>query len=355
MAIPRIITFGEVMARLATPGHQRFQQAMPGSLDIAFAGAEVNVAVAVAQLGGSAAFITALPEHEVADAVMTNLRGLGVDTRFVVRTPVGRLGLFFLEHGVNQRPAQVIYDREGSSVSLLTAEAYAWDDAFAGADWFHVSGVTPAISARAAEVAEYAMRRAKACGVKVSFDMNFRRRLWQWEPGTTPHELAARTVRDLLAHADLFIGGPEDIGLLTGEPLRNDDTRYAAQQLTARFPHLSHVAMTQREAASASHHRLGGVLYVSAGGGAHLAPQRGEHYVPYDMPGIVDRPGGGDAFAAGLLLALATAEWSAPSAAIAFATAASCLAHSIPGDFALLRRSEVETLMHGGDGGRIIR
>jgi len=355
MGTPRILTFGEVMARLATPGHQRFQQAMPGSLEVTFAGAEVNAAVAVAQLGGSAAFVTALPEHEVADAVVANLRGLGVDTRHIVRTPQGRLGLFFLEHGVNQRPAQVIYDRAGSSVSLLPADAYDWDAAFAGAGWFHVSGVTPAISANAADVALHAMRRAKTLGLRVSFDMNFRRRLWQWETGTPPQELAARVVRGLLAHADLFMGGPEDIALLTGEPVRSDDTRHAARLLTAKFRNLTYVAMTLRETVSASHHRLGGMLYAAESGQAYLAPRRGEHYAPYDIPNIVDRPGGGDAFAAGLLLALMTKELLEPSTAVAFATAASCLAHGIPGDFALMGRSEVEALMRGGDGGRIVR
>jgi 2-dehydro-3-deoxygluconokinase len=240
-------------------------------------------------------------------------------------------------------------------VSLLPAEAYHWDAAFTGADWFHVSGVTPAISANAANVSLHAMQRAKARGLRVSFDMNFRRRLWQWEPGWLPQDLAARIVRGLLPHADLFIGGPEDIALLTGEPLRGDDTRYAAGLLAGKFPNLTHVAMTLRETISASHHRMGGTLYTTQSGQAHLAPQREAHYSPYDMPNIVDRPGGGDAFAAGLIFALTTAELLEPKTAIAFATAASCLAHSIPGDFALMKRSEVETLMRGGEGGRIIR
>lgn len=349
MPTSRIITFGEVMARLAPPGHRRFSQSMPGTLEVTFAGAEVNVAVAITQLGGEAAFVSALPQNELADAAVANLRSLGVDTRHIVRTPRGRLGLFFLEQGVGQRPSQVIYDRAGSSVSLLPAEAYDWDSLFAGVDWFHLSGVTPAISANAADVALRAVSEASARGLRVSFDMNFRSKLWQWEPGTPPRELAARIVRGLLPFVHLFIGGPDDIALLNGEPHRKDDHRWSARQLTAQFPNLTHVAMTIREVLSASHHRLGGMLYAVATDAAYPVPKL------HDMTHIVDRLGGGDAFAGGLIFALTTPELSDSQTAVAFAAAVSCLAHSIPGDFARIHRHEVETLMLNSAAGQVIR
>ena len=339
------------MARLAAPGHQRFSQSMPGTLEVTFAGAEANVAAAIAQLGGEAAFVSALPENALADAAVAQLRALGVDTRHLVRTPRGRLGLFFLEQGVDQRPPQVIYDRTDSSFSLLPAEAYDWDSLFAGAAWFHLSGVTPAIAANAANVALHAVRAASERGLRISFDMNYRSRLWQWEPGTPPRDLAARVVRGLLPYVHLFIGGPDDIALLTGEPPHGD----AARQLTARFVNLTHVAMTIREVLSASHHRLGGMLYDAAAGAAYPAPQPGGQFTPCDMPHIVDRLGGGDAFAGGLLFALTTPELAAPATAVAFATAVSCLAHSIPGDFARIQRHEAEALMLSAAAGQVIR
>lgn len=335
------------MARLMPPGARRFAQAVPGAWELSLAGAEVNVAVAVAQLGGEAAFVTALPQHEMADAVVAHLRGLGVETRHIVRTPRGRLGIFFLEEGAGQRPAQVIYDREGSSVSLLPAEDYDWETIFAGADWFHLSGITPALSAQAADVAQHAMREAAARGLTVSFDMNFRRKLWQWEPGTPPRELAARVVRGLLPFAHLFIGGPDDIALLAGKLPGSEDTIYAAQQISGQFSNLTRVAMTLREAVSASHHRLAGMLYETGSSQSFLSPPPAGGFSAHDMPHMVDRLGGGDAFAAGLIFALTMQEFSEPQTAVSFATAASCLAHSIPGDFALLRRAEVEALMRG--------
>jgi len=355
MSAPRIITLGEIMARLTVPGWHRFQQAIPGRLEATFAGAEANVAVALAQLGAESAFVTALPQHELADAAVANLRALGVDTRHIVRTPEGRQGLFFLEPGMNQRPAQVIYDREGSSFSLLPVEAYEWEAILAGADWLHVSGVTPAISANAANVALHAVQTAAARGLRISFDMNFRSKLWQWEPGTPPRALAARTVRGLLPQVQLFIGGPEDIALLTAEPLVSREAHAAAGQLTAEFPNIALVASTVREGLSASHHRLSGTLYRADTGESVLAPQVDGHFQPYDMPHMADRLGGGDGFAAGLIFALTTPELAEPQTAVSFATALSCLAHSIAGDFCVVQRAEVEALMHGGNAGRVNR
>ncbi len=347
------------MGRLATPGFQRFQQAMPGSLDVTFAGAEVNVAASLASLGARAAFVTALPLHAVADAVVATLRGLGIDTAHLVRTPQGRLGLYFFEKGVNQRPASVIYDREGSSLSLLPPQAYDWASIFDGASWFHLSGVTPALSQNAAAVALHAVQQASARGLHVSFDMNFRTRLWQWDPATPPRELAARTVRELLPHVDLFFGGPDDVALLTEKPVTvpaGGDLRVgAARQLAAHFPRLSRVAMTLRRTHSASHHDLGGMLYQRDAGLAFHTPLRDGQPGDYAITSIVDRLGGGDAFAAGLIFALTTPALSTPQIALNFATAASCLAHSIDGDFNLTNRAEVEALMNTGNPGAVGR
>jgi 2-dehydro-3-deoxygluconokinase len=355
MTAPRIITFGEIMARLAVPGWRRFQQAVPGSLEATFAGAEANVAVALAHLGGNPAFVTALPEHELADAAVAGMRAEGVDTRHVVRSPEGRMGLFFLEQGLNQRPGQVIYDRAGSVFSLLPPEAYDWESILAGADWLHLSGITPAVSHNAAGVALHAVEAASARGIRVSFDMNYRSKLWNWEPGTPPRELAARTVRTLLPHVNVFFGGLDDIALLMDKPVVLTDHHAASRQLTAEFPNVTHVAAALREALSASRHRLSGTLYGAATGVSVLAPQEGGHFQPYDMPHMADCLGGGDAFAAGLIFALNTPELASPQTAVSFATALSCLAHTIEGDFCVVRRVEVEALMQGVAGGRVIR
>ncbi len=351
----RIVTFGEVMVRLAPPGYQRFAQAVPGRLEVTLAGAEVNVAASLARLGRGTAFVTALPPHPIADAVVAQLRGLGVDTRHIVRTPQGRLGLFFFEKGINQRPAEVIYDREGSAVSLLPPDRYDWDAIFAGAGWFHLSGISPAISRNASAVALEAVRQASARGLRISFDMNFRSKLWQWEPGTASRALAARTARGLMPLVHVFIGGPDDVVLLTDTSVEGGAHAPAARHLAAQYPGLTHVAMTVREAISSSHHRLGGLLLDVGSDQTFYAPQQQGHLKPYDIPHVVDRLGGGDAFAAGLIFSLTTPEPTAPQAAVDFAVAASCLAHSTEGDFNYATREEILFLTKGCQVGQVNR
>ncbi len=353
----RIVTFGEIMARLATPGFKRFQQAMPGSLDVTFAGAEASVAASIAYLGGNAAFVTALPDNALADACVANLRSLGVDARHIPRTQ-GRLGLYFLETGANQRAGNVIYDRENSSVALAPPETYDWQSIFAGAEWFLISGITPAISRNAAQVSLAAVREASQCGVEVACDMNFRSKLWQWEPALKPHELAARTMRELMPFVDLFIGGVEDASQMLGinaaagaaDPLLD-----MARQVVASYPRISRVAMTLREGISATHNNLGGLLYDKGLDQTFRAPLKDGHYEPWQITDIVDRLGGGDAFTAGLLFALTTPELAEPATAVSFATSASCLAHSIEGDFNYSTRAEIEALMGGAASGRVRR
>jgi 2-dehydro-3-deoxygluconokinase len=346
-----VVTFGEIMGRLATPGFKRFQQAMPGTLDVTYAGAEASIASSIAYLGGEAAFVTALPKHAIADACVANLRSLGVNTRHIVRTPHGRLGLYFLEAGANQRPSNIIYDREGSSIAITPATAYDWNAIFDGVAWFIVSGITPAISRNAAEVTAMALREASTRGVKVAIDMNYRSKLWQWEPSLAPRELATRTMRDLLPFADLFIGGHEDAEAMLGihsSPSPDE----VARKVSQLFPRISQVAMTLREGISATHNNFGGLLFDKSMDQVYRAPEGDRRY---SIMHIVDRIGTGDAFTAGLIFALTNSELVEPRKAIAFATAAGCLAHSIEGDFNFSSRTEIEALMQGDASGRVNR
>ena len=354
----RIVTLGEIMARLATPGFKRFQQTMPGTLDVTFAGAEASIAASIAYLGGDAAFVTALPTHALADACIADLKSTGVETRHIVRTERGRLGLYFLETGANQRPGNVIYDRDGSSVAVTTADAYDWSAIFEGAEWFVISGITPAISRNAADVSMAAVREATARGVKVACDMNYRSKLWQWDPPLKPRELATRTMRDLMPFVDLFIGGREDAAEMLGIPDAGsspDALVTVARQITAQFPRIKRVAMTRREGISASHNNFGGMLYDSTADSTSFAPVKADAPSLYEITDIVDRLGAGDAFTAGLLFALTTPELSAQQTAVSFAAAAGCLAHSIEGDFNYISWDEIEALMSGDASGRVKR
>lgn len=361
----RVVTFGEIMGRLAPPGVLRFRQALPGTLEVTFAGAEATVAASVTYLGGESAFVTALPQHAIADACVANLRAMGVDTRHILRTKHGRLGLYYLETGANQRPGQVVYDRAGSSVSLTPAAAYPWDEIFVGAAWFHVSGITPALSATASTAALTAAREARARGVTVSCDLNFRRKLWNWDTALAPRELAEKTMRQLLPHVDVVIGNEEDAAEVLGIHAAHTDVQAGkvsgdqypavAREIVKLFPQVTHVAITLRESISASHNHWGAMLFEATADRAHYAPWRDDRYQPYSITDIVDRVGAGDAFAAGLIFARLTPELREPSTAISFAVAASCLAHSIRGDFNFSSRAEIEALMKGSGSGRVVR
>ena len=205
-----IVSYGEIMARFSPDGNKRFRQTMPGPLNITFAGAESSVAVSLKMLGCNTRFVTALPKHSIADACEDAVRRFGVDTSYILRSDEGRMGLYFLETGANQRPSQVIYDRADSSVAVTPGEAYDWDAIFSDAKWFHISGITQAISKEAAEASILAAGKAKEAGATVSCDLNFRKKLWNWEPGTSPRKLAEKTVRRLLEYVDVVIGNEED-------------------------------------------------------------------------------------------------------------------------------------------------
>lgn len=362
----KFVTFGEIMLRLKTEDFLRFRQALPGRLEATFAGAEANVAASLALLGAEASFVTTLPSHPVADACLGSLRNLGVDVSRVARSGKGRLGIYFVEAGANQRPSNVIYDRDGSSVALADPASYDWDGILRGASWFHWTGITPALSRAAAEAVRAGVRRAKDQGLTVSCDLNFRKKLWAWEPGTTPNALASRVMGELLPYVDILVANEEDakdvlgidVGSLDASRGTLDAGRYpeVARRISERFPGIRKIAFTLRESVSATHNDWGGMIYDTASGSASFAPVEDGEYRPYPIRSIVDRIGGGDSFSAALILALTDPGLGGSDAdAVAFAAAASCLCHSIHGDFNFSTREEVLALTKGKTSGRIVR
>jgi len=362
----RVVTFGEVMGRIAPPGFVRFTQALPGAMDFTFGGGEANVAASLALFGADATFVTALPKTPIGDACVMTLRGLGIDTTKIVRTSGGRLGLYYLEAGANQRASNVVYDRDHSSVMITPADAYDWADIFRGAAWFHVTGITPALSANAANATLVAAQAAKAAGAQVSCDLNFRKKLWNWRPGTRPRDLAEETMRGVLPYVDVVIANEEDAEQVlrikaAGTDVESGHLEVAAYQdvaaqIVGQFPNVSRVAITLRESISATHNNWGGMLYDAATKLSHYAPLTADgDYCPYEIRNIVDRVGGGDSFAAGLIFALLTDGLNDAASAIRYAVAASCLKHSILGDMNYATRAEVEGLMAGQASGRVNR
>jgi 2-dehydro-3-deoxygluconokinase len=340
-----VVTFGEVMLRLAPPGFERFLQSP--QFVATFGGGEANVAVALAGFGVPARYVTVLPgKNPIADAFLGEMRRFNVDVSAVVRGP-GRMGIYFVESGANQRPSKVVYDRENSAIALAAPGAIAWDKALEGAGWFHITGITPAISQTAAELALESVAKARAMGLRVSCDLNFRKNLWKW--GAT----AAEFMPKLVKLADIAIANEEDCQMALGIQAdvdvhsgKLDAGQY--EQLTrkvmAEFGNLRMVAITLRESHSASHNGWSACL----NDGQEFLVSR-----HYEITHIVDRVGGGDCFAGGLiygLLSLATHR-----DALEFAVAASCLKHSIPGDFNRFSADEVNQLLKGGGSGRVQR
>ncbi|MEC7354180.1 MAG: sugar kinase [Planctomycetota bacterium] len=353
-----VVTLGEIMLRLATPRRARFQQAMPGGIDVTFAGAEASIAASFSYLGGTSRFVSALPTHAVADACLADLRGLGVDVSHVVRSDVGRLGVYYLESGANQRPGQVIYDRENSTISRLPPEAYPWESAFQGADWLVLSGITPAISRQAAEVGRRAIAEARSRGVRVALDMNYRAKLWKWEASMSARQLAIQVMRQWLPEVQLFICGIEDLVEILDEdvPKETVDLDFAfIENIRKSFPGLESLALSRRGAGSASQQTYGGTFCDLRLAEIWHAPVEEGRPGFYSITEMVDRLGAGDAFTAGLLFALSHPELSEGQTALSFATAAGCLAHSIEGDFNYSTREEIERLMNEGSSGRVQR
>ncbi len=361
----KIVTFGEIMGRLCPENFQRFRQSMPGKLDFTFAGAEANVAASISILGGKSKFVTALPDNEMTDACVPLLRGIGIDVSSIKRVKYGRFGLYFVERGANQRPSKVMYDRDYSSVSMTKGDAYNWDEIFNDTQWLHTTGITPALSEISADATLAAVCAAKEKGLTVSCDLNFRKKLWQWKPGTSPSELACETMTKILKYVDVVIANEEDaydvLGISAGDTDvdggKLDVEKYSdvAKEMIVHFPNIKQVAITLRESYSATHNNWGAMFYDAATNESHFAPMVNDEYAPYEIKNIVDRVGGGDSFGAALIFALNTPELSKPEIAIRFAVASSCLCHSINGDFNYVSRHEVEALMGGFASGRVVR
>jgi len=333
------------MLRLKTPGNERFFQSP--AFEATFGGGEANVAVSLANYGLDPGFVSVLPANPIGDAAIRELRGFGVDTRHVVRAG-DRMGIYFLETGANQRPSNVIYDRAHSSIATAGPDTFDWPLILQGAKWMHITGITPALSESAAEVSLDAVRAARAAGVTVSCDFNYRGKLWKY--GKTAPEIMAELVR----HVDVGIANEEDcqksLGITVDEISVESGTLEASkyERLTARvleaFPNLSILAVTLRESMTADRNGWSACLRDSAG---FIRSTR------YEMTDIVDRVGGGDSFASALIYGLATYEER--EQALEFAVAASCLKHSISGDFNRVSVAEVERLMGGDASGRVQR
>ena len=347
-----VVTFGEIMLRLSTPGFERFTQAT--RFDASFGGGEANVATSLAHFGHDARFVCKLPTHEVGQAAVNRLRQFGVDTRFVVRGG-DRVGVYFLETGASQRPSKVIYDRARSAVSEMDPGEVDWDAAFDGADWFHWTGITPALGDKPRQGVERACHAAKAAGATVSCDLNFRSKLW-----TTDE--AQAVMRPLMAHVDVCIANEEDadrsLGVRTegsgadaAEDAELDEAGYArlAERLRETYG-FDAVAITLRESHSASDNGWSAMLLGGAGAAAPLAEATRSRQ--YDVR-LVDRVGGGDSFAAGLIHGLLTKNGAED--ALNFAVAASALKQTIPGDLNLTTAAEVEKLAGGSGSGRVER
>ncbi|MGC9151387.1 MAG: PfkB family carbohydrate kinase [Microbacter sp.] len=344
----RIITFGEIMLRLATPGYERFGQAT--QLHASFGGGEANVAVSVANFGMHAEFVTRLPQNDIAEWCLKELHKHAVATDHVIRGGE-RVGLYFLEKGAVARPSKVIYDRAHSSIADIQPGMIDWEKIFQHADWFHWTGITPALSQGAADACLEAVQTANRLGVTVSCDLNYRKNLWKY--GKTASEI----MPTLVEKCDIILGNEEDAEKVfdikpesfqaehAGGNIDTAQFQSVCQQLMQRFSRAKKVIITLRGSINANHNTWGGCLYN--GSTFYQTPR-------YDITHIVDRVGAGDSFMGGLIYGL-LAYPEDDQKALNFATAASCLKHTIEGDFNLVSVAEVETLMKGDASGRVSR
>ena len=340
----RFITFGEIMLRLKSPGHERFFQSP--MLEATFGGGEANVAVGLARLGLNAAFVSAIPENPIGNACVAELCKHGVDTSLIVRQG-NRLGVYFLEAGANQRPSVVVYDRSYSAISEAMVGDIDWDTVFDGATWFHITGITPAISLSASELALEAVKTAREKGVTISCDLNFRKKLWKYG------KLAPEVMGELVKHVDIAVGNEEDcqksLGIevevdVDSGKLQAEIYRELTNKVLTTYPNLKKIAITMRESHSADYNGWSATLNNRE---EFLVSQK------YEIHDIVDRVGGGDSFAAGLIYGLNTLKTD--QEALEFAVAASCLKHSIPGDLPLINVKEIQSLLTSGGSGRVQR
>lgn len=358
--------FGEIMARIAPEGNLRWRQAVPGRVQITWGGGEANVCASLALLGKQSRYLTALPRHAISESLAATLRGIGVDVDSWLWRKTGRLGVYYVEVGANQRSSTVLYDRDFSAVSLAEPDEYDFDAALADISWVHVTGITPSLSDAACRSNLALVRRAKEFGATVSCDLNYRKKLWNWEAGTDKQTLARRCMSEVLPYVDVVIGNEEDAAKVLDIHAEGTDIEHGqidaaayervAREIVDRFPNVSKVAITLRESYSADHNNWGAMLFDTQADRAFLAPlsDNGD-YEPFEIRNIVDRVGAGDSFAAGLLYALNSAEFSTPDRAVQFAVAASCLKHSVHGDFNYVSVEEIAALAAGNTSGRVQR
>ena len=339
-----VVTFGEIMLRLAPPGFERFLQSP--QFVATWGGGEANVAVALSVFGWPAAYVTVVPSNPIADAMVAELRRFGVDTSRILRGK-GRMGIYFVEPGANQRPSKVVYDRENSAIALAQPGDIDWKAVFDGAGWFHVTGITPALSQSAADLAVEAAQKARQSGLTVSVDLNYRKNLWKY--GKT----AEQVMPEIVKNVDVVIANEEDcqkalgikidVDVHSGE-LDRQQYKGLTEKVMTQYPNVKTIAITLRESKSASHNGWSACL----NDGKEFMLSR-----HYEITHIVDRVGGGDAFAGGLIYGLQAL--GSAREALEFAVAASCLQHSIPGDFNRFTVDEVKTLLKGDGSGRVQR
>ncbi len=340
----KYITFGEIMLRLKPPNWERFFQSP--LLEATFGGGEANVAVGLARFGLNVAYVSVIPNNAIGDACVRELRRQGIDTSLIVRKG-NRLGIYFLEAGANQRPSEVIYDRSHSAIAEAEPGDINWDKVFGRASWFHITGITPAISLSASELALEAVKKAREKGVTISCDLNFRKKLWKYGKS------ASEVMGELVKYIDIALGNEEDcqkslevkvdIDVESGK-LQAERYRELTDKVLSLYSNIKKIAITLRESHSANYNGWSAVLN-----------NRSEFLISkkYEIHDIVDRVGGGDTFAAGLIYGFNNLE--SDREALEFAVAASCLMHSIPGDLPLLSLEEVKSLAGGATSGRVQR
>ncbi len=342
----KVVTFGEIMLRLNPPGFLRFGQA--GSFEVSFGGGEANVSASLANFGIGTDFVTRLPQNDLGDACLAYLRRYGIGTSKILRGG-SRIGIYFLENGAVQRGSKVIYDREGSSIATIQKGMLDWDAIFADADWFHWTGITPAVSESLCQVCIEGILKAREKGLTVSCDLNYRAKLWKWG------KKAGEVMPELVRHCDVAVGNEEDADKVFGIKAPDTDVtagkveaeKYAAvaEQLKKAFPNLKRIAITLRGSLSASHNTWSGVLYDGAR--LYVGPV-------FNITDIVDRVGGGDAFVGGLIYGFKTYGDDLQKA-LDFAVAASCLKHSVVGDFNMISTEDAVKIMSGEVSGRVSR
>ncbi|MBE7088457.1 MAG: sugar kinase [Clostridiales bacterium] len=341
----KIVTMGEIMLRLSTPNNEKFIQA--DEFDVNYGGGEANVAVSCANYGHDAEFVTAVPDNEIGECAIAALKKYGVQTNHIAKCGE-RLGIYFLETGSSMRPSKVVYDRAHSSISTATAKDFDFDAIFKGANWFHFTGITPAISDSAATLTEEALKAAKKHGVTVSVDLNFRKKLWS-------SEKAQRVMTNLMQYVDVCIGNEEDAELVLGfKPGKTDVTsgelelagyKSIFEQMVERF-NFKYAVSSLRVSRSASDNGWSACIYCAE-------TKEFYHSKSYDIHPIVDRVGGGDSFAGGVICGFMDGKDF--KSALEYGVAASALKHTIPGDFNLVTRKEVEALAGGDGSGRVQR